>query len=200
MPVPWHAHKGQERGEPSPFAFQTAALVAGDLHSLCLGSLSYNAWFHKDGDHRLLCSAAHCRLTPLETMQNNADTYSLFLFSLERWGNRADLVVLCWVQWIPKALSFTLYMLQVATPVLQGPNLLLSWVMPQIQSQFTWVLQSMSNEYFCGDIWTEHCIMTEMPGFVHLFPFNLSSPTMLKIRQSPRRVWLCHYPVGNGVT
>lgn len=47
---------------------QTAALMAGDLHSLCLENLSCDAWFHRDGDHRLLCSAAHGRLTPLETM------------------------------------------------------------------------------------------------------------------------------------
>lgn len=63
-------------------------------------------------------------------------------------------------------------MLQVLARLLQGLNLLLSHVVPQIQSQFTWGLQSMSNEYVRGDFANRALlIMTEMPVFVHLFLF-----------------------------
>lgn len=71
---------------------------------------------------------------------------------------------------------FTLHMLQVPTPLLQGLNLLLSGVAPQIQSRFTWGLQSMSNKYIHGDFANRALLIrTEMPDFVHLFLFFLFS-------------------------
>lgn len=67
-------------------------------------------------------------------------------------------------------------MLQVPTPLLQGLNLLLSQVVPQTQSQFTWGLESMSNKYIRGDFANRALlIVTEMPGFVRLFLFFLFS-------------------------
>lgn len=149
MPVPWCAHKGQEWGEPNccPDGWGPALPVSGKSELRCLVSQRWRPQIAL-----LSCSRQ------ADPTGNYADTYTLFLFSLQWWGNRAVLVVLCCVQRIPKALSFTLYMLQVPTPVLQGPNLLLSWVMPQIQSRFIWVLQSMSNEGFYGEMWTEHSL------------------------------------------
>lgn len=75
--------------------------------------------------------------------------------------------------------------------------------MPQIQSQFTWGLQSMSNKYIHGGFANRALlIMTEMPVFVHLYLFF--SPlfsSVLEIRRlSPCYFWLSHFPVGNGVT
>lgn len=67
-------------------------------------------------------------------------------------------------------------MLQVPAHLLQGLNLLLSQVVPQTQSQFTWGLESMSNKYVCGNFANRALlIVTEMPGFVHLFLFFLFS-------------------------
>lgn len=100
---------------------------------------------------------------------------------------------------------FTLQMLQVPTPLLQDPSLLVSQVVPQIQSQFTWGLQTMSTEHIHGDFSNRALlIMTEVPDFINLLLFffpPLFSPTMLEIgRLSPCCVWLSHFPVGNGVT
>jgi len=71
-------------------------------------------------------------------------------------------------------------MLQVLAPLLQGLNLLLSQVLPQIQFQFTWGLPSMSNENVRGDFANRASLSTtELPGFVHLFLFvSLFSPTI----------------------
>lgn len=61
----------------------------------------------------------------------------------------------------------------------------------------------MSNKYIHGGFANRALlIMTEMPVFVHLFPFfpHLFS-SVLEIRQlSPCYFWLSHFPVGNGVT